>query len=247
MARTHTTSRNIRAFTVELALDVASLVWPVTCIGCARANRELCTPCRRAFHDSHAPITMIPAHNPHGIWVAGGPYEGMRRDLIVAFKHGRFIFRNELALAFAPALAEAIDHARTLGEPHPPILVPAPSRRRAVQERGFRPVEEVARRALAELRKTRFPHVELRLVRALHATAGRTSQHGLRGHERISNASKVRVAQRHRRVIRERAVILIDDVMTTGATLAEAERVLTEAGANVLGTCTIAAVKKLWE
>lgn len=230
----------LRETALEFTRDLAALVWPVECIGCGAPDRDLCAPCSNEIRAPRAPIALTPPYDAHGEWIAGGTYAGVLRDLIVAFKHGRTVFTRDLAEVLTPALVSLLRSVAETGTSDPPLLVPAPSRAKAVRDRGFRPVDMVARRALKDL------HVPgVRIVRALRASAGRTSQSGLRGEERIRNASRVRLSKSMRDRVAGRTVILVDDVITSGATLAAAAAVLTSAGARVTGACSIAAVKSL--
>jgi predicted amidophosphoribosyltransferase len=126
------------------------------------------------------------------------PYEGLSRDLVRALKFGA-------RTALAPVAARAI--AVALGTPHPAAKVvpvpPAPARER---RRGFDPAEAIATALAAEL--------ELRFAPCL-ARADGPRQVGRRRAARIGDPPRVRLQG----PAPERA-ILVDDVLTTGATLA---------------------------
>ena len=96
-----------------------------------------------------------------------------------------------------------------------------------MRRRGFRVVELIAARA------------GLAPQRVLRATGTAADQRGLRSADRERN---VRGSMRARtpRALEGRRVLLVDDVVTTGATLREAARALAAAGATVVGAATVA-------
>ena len=105
------------------------------------------------------------------------------------------------------------------------VLVPIPTSRAAYRRRGYRVIELVARRAGLKT---------ARLLRIVGATA---DQRGLSREARRRNVAHSLRARGAAGV----QVIVIDDVVTTGATLAEAVRALRAGGADVIGAATIAA------
>ena len=89
----------------------------------------------------------------------------------------------------------------------------------------------------------RAPDVPPRLLsRALRTSAGRTTQVGLGAVERQANAARIRVARP--RQLRGRDVILVDDVITTGATVTAAAKSLSAAGAHVVAIVALCAVER---
>ncbi|QNP75936.1 ComF family protein [Streptomyces roseirectus] len=107
------------------------------------------------------------------------------------------------------------------------LIVPVPSARWAVRARGHDPVRRVALVAAGVLRRG---GVDVRVAAVLRQRAGVRDQAGLGPRERRENlAGALRVGGAGARVLRGRAVVLVDDVVTTGASLAEAARVVGEA------------------
>ena len=103
-----------------------------------------------------------------------------------------------------------------------------PSRRR---ERGFNQAEDLAN------------HIGLPVVRALKRTRHTATQTVLPAAERQANVAGAFVAARQARDIRDRAVLLIDDVRTTGATLEACAKALRDAGAREVCALTAARVE----
>lgn len=214
----------------EALRDLAALVWPVTCVGCGAADRDLCAHCTAQLRDA-APGTVtsslagVPAY-------ARGPYAGVLRSVLVAYKHGeRPGFAKLLGAQLALPLRRAIAHAHTT-----PLLIAAPSRSERVRQRGFRHVEAAMRVACREIPDPATP------VRALRSTRGRQGQVGLDAAMRAENAARIAVRGGYNRILQGRDVILVDDIMTTGSTVRAARSALNAAGARVVAVAVLAAV-----
>nr|WP_240001614.1 ComF family protein [Streptomyces sp. ST1020] len=107
------------------------------------------------------------------------------------------------------------------------LLVPVPSACGAVRARGHDPVRRVALAAAGVLRRG---GVDVRVASVVRQRAGVKDQAGLGFWERRENLEgALRVSPAGVRVLRGRAVVLVDDIVTTGASLAEAARVVGEA------------------
>lgn len=237
----------------ELAADLAALVWPVECAGCARPDRACCDACLAGLlRQAHAaaPQVAVPADAaspPIGAPAAeepaaagppvfgAGAHEGLLRDLLVPFKHAG---RTSLAPILGRVLAVPLERALALAHgPDPPLVVPIPSRPERVRDRGYRHVEILGREAIRALGATGARTPVLR--RALRTLPGRTSQVGLRAGARRRNAAKIAVSSRMVSRVRTREVVLLDDVRTTGETLAAAAAVLTRDGAKIVAVVTL--------
>ncbi|MFJ6700820.1 ComF family protein [Streptomyces sp. NPDC091272] len=113
------------------------------------------------------------------------------------------------------------------------VLVPVPSARRSVGARGHDPVRRIARAAAAELRRTGTP---ARIAPVLRQRRRVGDQAGLGARERLANlAGALEVVAGGDRLLEGGRVVLVDDLMTTGATLVEAARALTAGCAGPAG------------
>jgi predicted amidophosphoribosyltransferase len=168
--------------------------------------------------------------------VAAGAYEGPVRPTVIAFKERG---RAELARPLGTALALAVTAmSRAVPERRGPLLlVPVPSSRAALRTRGRDHVRELTRQAVAELRAAGLPAGELRLLRR----RGRVQDSSaLSAAERRANlAGTFLLDPRPRGPGRGALLVLVDDVVTSGATLTEAAGVL--AGAAPLGALPVVA------
>lgn len=209
------------------ALD---LVLPQPCAGCGRSGELLCPACSARL-DGPARL-CLPSPVPSGLpppW-AVAPYSGAVRLLIVAHKErGRPGLTRPLGAALGrAALAATGDLSR------PVLLVPVPSSRASIRRRGRDPTLKLAHEAAAEAGR----RATVLCVQALGHRRRVADQAGLSASDRAANLAG---ALQARFDLRGQRVIVVDDVITTGATLAEATRALRAAGAEVSAAAVVAA------
>ncbi|MET9297040.1 phosphoribosyltransferase family protein [Streptomyces sp. NPDC003077] len=220
--------------------EIVGLALPVGCAGCGRPRTELCAECRGAVIGNGSvrrvgPRRVRPRPPPVGLPTvyAAAPYADAVRAVVLAHKE-----RGALALAgpLGVALARAVRELRPGGGP--PVLVPVPSARRAVARRGHDPVRRVALAATRELRRTGPGGRVLAVLRQRRKVA---DQAGLGAEERRVNLAGALEVPAGRARLLTAPVVLVDDLVTTGATLAEAARAVEAAGGRVAGAAVVAA------
>jgi predicted amidophosphoribosyltransferase len=204
---------------------LADLVLPRTCAGCAVPGAVLCDGCRSLLT---CPRLAQPRRHPPGFppTVAAGAYAGPVRPAVLAFKeHGRAELAGPLGTALAVAVI-AVLSGLPAPRTGPVLLVPVPSSAAAVRRRGRDHVRELADAAGAELRAAGVP---ARTARLLGRAGGRRVRDsaGLDAVERRANlAGRFRAIPQRRALPPGSRVVLVDDVVTSGATLTEAARAL---------------------
>jgi ComF family protein len=217
-------------------LDAAPLrvLAPPLCWGCgdvARSGEPLCLPCRRTLHhlgEEHVELAGVATWAP----VA---YEGPARELVRGLKFRRGVALADrmaaLMVANAPAgLLRVVDDADP-GDPldgQAPALVPVPLHPARRRRRGF---NQAAVLAEALARRTGLPVAD-----CLSRSGGAGSQVGRPRSARLS-APAGRISAHP--PVPGRSLI-VDDVATTGATLAACARVLRAAGAREVRAITFA-------
>ncbi|MFI6168628.1 ComF family protein [Nocardia sp. NPDC051052] len=196
------------------------LILPASCAGCRAVGVGWCAECAAAL--AGPPTRVWPRTDPGVPCWALGPYAGPgRRAVLAAKEQGRRDLAEPLGLALAGGLA------RLRARDRPLLLVPAPSRTVAARRRGGDPVLRMARVATSWL-------PDSQMISLLRVWWGVRDSVGLTPGERVHNLGG-RVTTLPGRPatpeIPENAeVVLVDDVLTTGATAGESVRALARIG-----------------
>ncbi len=208
--------------------ELAGLVLPVDCAGCGAVRVLVCAGCREALGGAGAgPVR--PSPRPAGLPVvwAAAVYDGGVRGLLLAHKErGALPLAGVLGAALAAAvLAGGTGGPGGAGEV---ALVPVPSARRQVRARGHDPARRIALAAAGRLRRAGVP---ARVAPVLGLRRAVADQAGLGARERRENLTGALAVRRGGRRLTDGArIVLVDDLITTGATLAEAARAVRAAG-----------------
>lgn len=205
--------------------EIAGLVLPVACGGCGRARTELCARCREELAGP-GPRRVRPLPEPAGLPVvhASAPYADAVRAVLLAHKErGALSLAGPLGSALAGAVEAAAGRSGASGT-GPLLLVPVPSSRRSVRARGHDPTRRIALAAAGRLRGRGRAARVIPVLRQRRAVA---DQSGLGARARFANlAGALEVVAGGARLMAGGQVVLVDDLMTTGASLTEAARAL---------------------
>jgi ComF family protein len=201
-------------------LDLWALRNPVDCAGCGAPDRSVCATCSAEL------VPLVTARSlPDGSTVHTAlTYDRTVRRVILALKEQD---RTDVARALAVPLAAALDRAAAAVDPSdgPVDIVIVPSGPTSRKRRGYEPVRLLVR------------HAGFRSERWLLQRRRTAEQKSMSITERSANRAGSMVAARR---LDGRRVLLVDDVVTTGATLMEATRAVREAGARVVGMAALA-------
>jgi ComF family protein len=208
---------SVRLLLRELA---GALLSPERCAACDER-----VPMRRVFCAACA-STLVPASSGDARRVAAFVYGGAVARAITRFKYER---HPDLARPLADLLRRA---AVALAPLRLDVVVPVPLHPSRLVERGYNQAALLARPLAASL-GARFAPRALERVRdtARQATLDRGAREA-----NVSGAFRARASA----AIRGRSVVLVDDVETTGATLAACAHALLAAGAGVVATAVVA-------
>lgn len=178
--------------------------------------------------------------------IAAGTYSRALASALLAFKnHGHTDVQRWLQAALAGALHEACSSLNRPGAVV--VLVPIPPKGSSVRRRGYDPLSLLLR---GLERRGELPQGSMVVPAVRHRAGGRmagrqgagASQKGLGRRRRRSNVvGSMEAAPDYLALMRGRTCLIVDDVLTTGATIAEATRVLRDVGATVAGAVVIAA------
>lgn len=210
------------------------LILPRTCWGCLAPGRSLCPACRALLERSTPRLTR-PDPCPAGLppLACATTYDGAVRQLLVSHKdRGRLMLAGPLGQALGAAVL--VHRPALQGLDGPLLLCPVPSSARAVRARGHDHAQRLANSAAHWLSARQVPARAVPLLRPARAVA---DQAGLSSTRRAANLHGALVA----RGVPGAPVVLVDDIATTGATLAEATRALEAGGHHVVGAAVVAA------
>lgn len=213
----------------------ADLFLGATCAGCRRPWWGVCPECR-ADLAGRGWRSARPDPCPVGFprTVCGGEYDEVVRRLISAHKEDQaFALTGCLAERLAGSVDTLLGQVG-VGPAETVLLVPVPSRPAVVRQRGFDATMALARRAARLLRPVRA----VRARRVLRPARRVEDQTGLDAAQRWQNLTGSFLV---RGSASEAPAVVVDDVVTTGASLCEAARALRAAGVEVLGAATVAA------
>jgi ComF family protein len=216
----------------DAALDLA---FPATCSGCGREGQPLCAACLPALDARLA----LPGGTPIGLaadlpapllqleWCA--PFAGPIRDALHDLKYAG---ERRLAEPLGAAVARRWCRVGTGAE----VVVPVPVHAERERQRGY---DQAALVAAVAARELGLPY-----LRALERGRATIAQFELGRDERganVAGAFRLRAGERGvAAAVRGRWILLLDDVVTTGSTLAACGRTLVDAGGLAVSAIAVA-------
>ncbi|MBW3096474.1 ComF family protein [Pseudohoeflea coraliihabitans] len=247
----HRISGAVRAGLKAVSAHGLALVYPPLCMNCntlTGSESGMCAECWRTIPFIEQPfcaVSGLPFSHERGegmvsaAMIADPPvfakaraavlHEGPGRQLVHLLKYAD---RSDLAPGMARWMLRAGHELLESGD----VLIAVPLHPSRLRARSYNQAGELAR-ILAQL--SRRPQLSGVLVRR-KATL---RQVGLGRQERIENLRGAFFIEAHRRpLIADRSIVLIDDVLTTGATANAAARTLLKAGASQVSVLTFARV-----
>jgi competence protein ComFC len=204
---------------LDTALD---LVFPPRCVGCGRVDTPLCARC-----DAEIASSPLQLHLHHeqilNDCAASGAHDGKLREAVQALKYNN---ARGLALPLARQLMRCQNELNWRFD----TVTPVPIGTERLKERGYNQAELIAR-AFARQSGADF---QAHLLRRQRETR---SQVGLDAKERQANVEGAFIADNHK--VSGKAILIIDDVYTTGATLGACAAAVRDAGATAVYALTV--------
>lgn len=223
----------------DLIVPAADLLLGARCAGCGGPALHLCRSCGASIRP--APEVVWPRsvarqlqHPTPVVPIAAGTNTATLSRVVLAWKEeGVSRLTGVLAHHLAASLVPHVAAGRPL------LLVPVPTSRRSKRVRGCDLVDELARSAARLLRAA---DVDVVVEQVLTYARTTRDQAGLDAPDRRVNLEGAfRVG---RRPTGSRDIVVVDDVLTTGATVAEAVRALSAAGSRPVGIAVVAATPR---
>ena len=208
--------------------SLAELVFPSRCIGCSQLGISICSICRKSWHPHiyHRSIKVLDKSYPV---ISAIEYSPIASRVLLRAKEANQVAADQL-------LEKAITHSlryfrKNYGSGD---LVAIPSRRSATRKRGRDFMQEITQ-SLAKIET-------LRSIEILQHQRAVRDQSKLNSHQRTLNIAGAFSTTCNLAKLAGSGnigpLIIVDDLVTTGATLAEAIRALRAAGFSVIGAVT---------
>jgi competence protein ComFC len=198
--------------------NILSLIFPPRCEVCKKENKEsMCPECfsRIKFMKSYLGI--------HSVSV----YEGTLRTAIHRFK---FKGRKKLAQPLGILLVNYLGNGQTVKMEEIDVIVPVPLHKNRLRQRGFNQVELLG--------ESVSKYYEIPIICALERIRYTDSQFGLPREQRFKNVRGAFKITESKSIYNKR-ILLLDDIYTTGATIAECTTVLKRGGAKRVEILTL--------
>jgi len=215
--------------------SLVQIIFPSRCIGCSQLGISICSQCRSSWHP-HIYLQSIEVNGKNFPILSAIQYSPIASKVLLSAKEGSIRAADELLIS---SLEHSLSYFRKkYGEA---TLVPIPSRKSATRKRGRNFLSVICADVASNLSINHLSLLEhTRLVRDQSALNAKERKLNLAGALKV-NISGITALQSGN----IGPLILVDDLITTGTTLAEAIRALTYAGFTVLGAVTSCAAKPL--
>jgi len=197
------------------------LFFPKFCFGCQKEGNYLCPDCKSTLEISSS-HKIYSSQNLKDLYFALNYQSPLIKNLIQKFKYEPFV--KELS----PTLSSLIIEHLQLLDNKPSFkdftIIPVPLEKRKLKGRGFNQAEEISKELSSFLAIPLIPN-------CLIKTKETIPQVELTKEERKENIKGV-FSIKNGELVKNKKILLVDDVYTTGSTMEEAARVLREAGAK---------------
>jgi ComF family protein len=216
---------------------ILEIIFPSKCVVCQRGGAELCLSC----------ISSSPqAERKSAEWIFP-LYDYRHPPIKKALWSLKYYGRRRIALLFAEAIyekmMEELGEMETLQNFKAPLLIPIPLSPKRTRERGFNQAELICREVIKinSLRQGKRPRLALQLKTDI-LLKPKDTEHQARIRDRAERLKNISgsFSITDSSGVRGKNIILVDDILTTGATLSEARRILKNAGARKVVAFTVA-------
>ena len=215
---------------------LTEIIFPSRCIGCSRLGISICSECRKQWHP-HFYQRVINCRGESFPVFSAIQYSPIASRVLLSAKESQIKAADQLII-------NGIVHSLKLfvNRHGPATLIPIPSRRSANRKRGRNFLHEITTQVALEVGLPhQSPLTHIRKVRDQSQLNLVDRSENISGALSISPDFTTEICAGNTGP----KIIVIDDLITTGATLAEAIRALRTAGFTVLGAVTSCTAKPL--
>jgi ComF family protein len=202
---------------------IIDLLFPPRCVHCGRVDSQFCTPCHNELREE--PIqTLIADDIPPLTKIAS---TGLHQDVLQAAVQGlKYYGQRELAAILAQRMVNMLKSVDWTFD----IIIPVPMHSQRLKERGYNQANEISTYLAKLLDKM---HEDS----AIHRERATRSQVGLNRAERLENMEDAFSADQT--ILKGKSLLLVDDVKTTGATMAACATIAQAVGASQIYGITV--------
>ena len=210
--------------------SLKELIYPNICISCGKTGVKICLNCSKCWL---ANPNKSKVEDNYLFFVT--KYDETTSPIILAAKESG---NREAVKLIARSIASSISFAiLNLGIAQPVNLVTIPSQLSAIRRRGRDHINDLAQEVIIQLNQQNIDAICLPILKPIKKIKDQSDLNGLQRKENMSHAFIVKNSP-----ISQSAVILSDDLVTTGASIQEGVRALTEAKITVDAVVTACAV-----
>lgn len=201
---------------------ILDLLFPKFCLNCKREGKYLCEDCQAILEISGLHRSLPLGKNLNDLYWAVEYKNPLVKKLIQSFKYEPFV--KELSKSLASLIINHFSLLENQPEFKDFILIPIPLEKRKLRWRGFNQAEEIAKELAKFLNLSVINNVLIKTKETL-------PQVELDEEKRKENVKGV-FSVKNKEIIKNKKILLIDDVYTTGATMEEGADTLKKSGAK---------------
>ena len=217
----------MKDFISKFISAIKDSIFPVRCPYCGKVierSEYACTDCKKKFPQRAITRYAIGGH----ICASVFPYDGIFANGVKRFKfNNNAYFAKQLSVVLVMAILEIYQDKKF------DLITCVPMHKDGLRERGYNQAELLAKEC-AEIMKIPY-------INTLEKFRKNRTQHSIKASERADNVKGVyRISDKS--VVKDKNILIIDDIITTGHTLGECARILLKNGCGSVSCATICSV-----
>ena len=197
---------------------ILNLLFPIQCLACGKEGKFICSQCLGQIPFNTEPSASIHKNSLKGVIAVSDYKYPLVKKIVHCYKYG---FIQELSKPLGTLMVKKL----TAYSPRNPILIPVPLHQKRLRWRGFNQSELLAQEISQQLN---IPIASNILIRAKNTSPQAKIEDPAQRKTNIQNAFTLTPPPNLQRfdLWRNKTIILVDDIATTGATLQQCAKVL---------------------